>query len=395
MLTRCACQWSGKYGKYDIVLSKWARCKLDPHVKGPAIKVLNRFFTAVDGRTFDPTGERAPLGAADHTLSALITEYKTHYVEEYGLTANSLNDMLNVLSKSPLGGRSLEQLAEGGKEITDWLREKGKQKKWSNKTWNEYRGLLSRVLKQGIEWDRLTVNPLQKIKEKVANQPDHFKQRYLVEDVEERLFAVVEQLNRAKHPCTATKGTEMKRRLIGAFYGGLRAGEMQRIQLSHVNWTLLRLEGEGEGSPTIAAYQIALPPELTKGGKTTGEIEYIYAATPEFRQVLEARRFQLKGKVPSCQFIFGTEDGRACKSFKKQWHRLFTLAELQWGRKVGVTWHTIRHEFISRLAELTKDPVLTQKIARHKQLETTQLYFHTRRDRELRAVASLGWRGGK
>jgi len=389
--TSCDCEWSGKYKHEEVVLSKWANSKIDPRTKAAAVKVLSRFFTAVDDKTFDPAGERPAAGTKD-TLSAFITEYQTHYVEEHGLTANSLAAMLAVLSEGKLGGHTLEYLADNSQEIERWLNATGKTREWSDKTWNEYRGLLSRVLKQATKWKvggkpRLAHNPVAEIELRVAEQPEHFKQRHLVEDVEDRLFAVVDQLTRPGNWKTAHAGTEMRRRLVAAFDGGLRAGEMQRIQLHHVNWRTVLLP-QAEGTP-IEAYVITLPPAITKGGKSTGKPEEVYAVTSRFRQVLEARRFQLKNHTAKRQFIFGAEDGREIVSFKKMWHALFDRAGIAYGRSIGVMWHTIRHEFISRLAELTKDPVLVQKLARHKQLETTQGYFHTRRDRELAALAGM------
>ena len=53
-------------------------------------------------------------------------------------------------------------------------------------------------------------------------------------------------------------------------------------------------------------------------------------------------------------FVFGTEAGRFVASFKKSWQALYTLAGLDWGRAKGLTWHTTRHEFISRAAEITR-----------------------------------------
>jgi hypothetical protein len=41
----------------------------------------------------------------------------------------------------------------------------------------------------------------------------------------------------------------------------------------------------------------------------------------------------------------------------------------------GLVWHTLRHEFCSRTAENTSDPVVAQELARHKDLRTTQGYF--------------------
>ena len=185
-----------------------------------------------------------------------------------------------------------------------------------------------------------------------------------------------------------TKGTEMRRRLIAAFDGGLRGGEMLKIKLEHVNWRLVpftKADGaRGQG------YEITLPPEITKGGKTTGESQTVFAGTPRFLQMLEARRFALKNNKPSRQFVFGTEEGEYQKGFRRLWRELFTLAKLDWGRDKGLVWHTTRHEFISRVAEDTKDPVLTEEVARHRNLETTQAYFAVRRDRRYAAVAGLG-----
>jgi hypothetical protein len=49
----------------------------------------------------------------------------------------------------------------------------------------------------------------------------------------------------------------------------------------------------------------------------------------------------------------GTEAGKPVKNFKRMWRELFKLAGLDYGRKNGLTWHTIRHEFVSRDIENT------------------------------------------
>src|SRR5438034_124254 len=58
--------------------------------------------------------------------------------------------------------------------------------------------------------------------------------------------------------------------------------------------------------------------------------------------------------------------GRPIKNFKRMWRELFGLAGLDYGRSKGLTWHTIRHEFISRTLENTGDPAVAQELARHK-----------------------------
>ena len=62
---------------------------------------------------------------------------------------------------------------------------------------------------------------------------------------------------------------------------------------------------------------------------------------------------------------------------------------LTYGRDRGVVWHTLRHEFCSRTAENSGDPVVAQELARHKDLRTTQGYLHARRARVLAGGVSL------
>ena len=68
---------------------------------------------------------------------------------------------------------------------------------------------------------------------------------------------------------------------------------------------------------------------------------------------------------------------------------LATPWKLWRSRTKGLVWHTTRHEFVSRHAENTGDPVLTQHLARHKDLRTTQAYFHVRNSRVLKAAVRL------
>lgn len=177
----------------------------------------------------------------------------------------------------------------------------------------------------------------------------------------------------------------MYRRLVCAFDGGLRRAEMQLLQVKHITWKPTTFRA-ADGT-VITAYPITLPPDLTKGGKSSGEDEVIYAATDRLRQMLDRRRLQLKNNAAG--YICGTEQGSYQRDFDRMWQALFDLAGLDWGRDVGMVWHSIRHEYISRIAELTGDPVLTKELARHKSLETTELYMKAREQRKLAAVAGL------
>ena len=100
----------------------------------------------------------------------------------------------------------------------------------------------------------------------------------------------------------------MRRRVYAAFDLGLRSNEMLRVQLKHVEFKPVRVEIDGKTREVLV---IALPPQNTKGGKTTGEIEHVYVGTERLKKELTARRFALK-KNPEA-FVFGTQDGGAVK----------------------------------------------------------------------------------
>lgn len=108
------------------------------------------------------------------------------------------------------------------------------------------------------------------------------------------------------------KGDEMRRWLYAAFDLGLHHGEILKVQLKHVDFKPIKVAIEGEVREVLA---IALPPAVTKGGKTTGEVEYVYAGTERLKRELEKRRFALKRKPEA--YVFGTEAGGPAVSFRR------------------------------------------------------------------------------
>ena len=71
----------------------------------------------------------------------------------------------------------------------------------------------------------------------------------------------------------------------------------------------------------------------SKGEKTTGEKEFVYVGTERLKEALQKRRFALKHDPDA--YVFGTEDGRHQKDFRRMWRELFKLAGLKWGARQG------------------------------------------------------------
>src|SRR5206468_686207 len=112
---------------------------------------------------------------------------------------------------------------------------------------------------------------------------------------------------------------------------GLRESEMLNVKVKHVDFE---------------NWKITLPPETAKGGATTDRPEFVYAMTPRIREVLEERK-----DLGAEKFVFGAESGAFVASFDKSWQQLFRHAGLPEGRKRGLTWHDLRHEFVSFLVD--------------------------------------------
>jgi len=201
----------------------------------------------------------------------------------------------------------------------------------------------------------------------------------------------------------STKGDEMRRRLIASMDGGMRASELMGAQLKHVDFRNPFKTPDGKG------YAIVLPPEKCKGGKTTGHSETVYAGTPRFVAMLDARREQLirtferrrlatKEKLNvGDAYLFGTEDGSPLKGFAKQYRKLYDAAGLvhgvDYGRDLGLVWHTTRHEYCSRIAEQSNGNAITiQEAGRFKDLKTAQIYIHVRNEQVQAASAVVNRR---
>ena len=420
-------------------LEKWAGRQVDPRSRGRAEAVFSRLKTAIDSGTYDTGGEHLSLGSAQ-LFRDFVDEWRERYAKEYGLTSTSLEPMLGVLADE-FGGSSLEQLAGASLRIERWLNDAKHERCWSDNTWNRYYELLNSLFNRAAKWrvnnvPRMRLNPMSSI-DKRPGSTVKFETR-IDEELEDRLLVACDRLNRPQHQphsriltwdkvrsirtrakagasqrslaleygistglcCQVvkgdvwnpekyrigTKGTEMRRRVYAAFDLGLRTAEVLALQLKHIDFKPVTVKVDGKPRDVLI---ITLPAALTKGGKTTGEIEHVYAGSERLKKELAKRRFQLRN--PDA-FVFGTEDGRRVRGFRRMWRELFRLAGLDFGRDKGLIWHTIRHEFASRTIENTGDPVVTQKLARHKDARTTQRYMHARHSHLLTAAVRLNRR---
>jgi integrase len=154
----------------------------------------------------------------------------------------------------------------------------------------------------------------------------------------------------------------MRRRIVGAIDLGLREGEMLKLQVKHIDFD---------------SWTINLPAAITKSAKD----QRVFAGTERVRQILAERK-----DLGLEAFVFGKESGAYVGSFKKLWRKLFKLAELPVGRKGGVIWHDLRHEYGSYLVDTGATIQEVKELMRHADIRTTQRYLKAREER-LRELA--------
>jgi integrase len=180
----------------------------------------------------------------------------------------------------------------------------------------------------------------------------------------------------------AAADSEMKLRIIAALDTGMRKGEMLRVQLKRVDFEY----------GFIILPRRVLVKDVYRQNTKNDKMRRV-PITPRLMELLEQRRF-----IGSEGYVFSDEKGDLVEDFKRAWWTVNLVAhdcEPKWTvsgdltrkcyqdlRKIGLHWHDLRHEALSRLGEsgeLTDHELM--EIAGHANLTTTQRYLNTRIER--------------
>lgn len=212
----------------------------------------------------------------------------------------------------------------------------------SGATVNRELALLKRMFNLAIDWDLfLGQNPVRKVK---FFQEFNTGRRTLTREEEEKLIR-----NAAPY----------LQDLIGfALNTGLRIGEIFILRWSDVDWE--------------KSFLNVFAPK-------TGKIRVV-PMNPETRRILEAWSLGRKN-----EFIFyNYETGKPFVDLGAG----FALACQKAGIE-GVTWHTLRHTFASRLLERGVDIVTVKELLGHSTVIVTMRYLHPNLDSKVAAVEKL------
>jgi integrase len=249
--------------------------------------------------------------------------YKDHAKRDLYTFSNRMELIIREL-----GGRSAESMKP--KEIEAWL---ASHATWSAATKNRYKTVLSKAYQLALKSDRVTRNPARLVEHR--NEGDG-RIRYLRPDEEVRLRTVIERRCRGHLPA-----------LVFALHTGLRKSEQFTLAWSDIDFdrrVIIVPHPKNDRSR-----------EVTMSDTCLALLEKLHATRPDEGRVFRSDRYK---KQP-------------ITDIKKAFNAAVKEAKIE-----GLTWHCLRHTFITRLVQAGVDLRTVQYLAGHQSLAMTGRYAH-------------------
>ena len=266
-------------------------------------------------------------------------------------------------------------------DISPWLIEKWRKgRKASGRkvaTVNRELSALKACLSKAVEWGKLDINPIQKVK--LDRVDSNQKVRYLETEEEYRLRKALSDRD-AELKAARERGNEWRDErvydplpLLSGAYGdhlsplvlisintGIRQGELFNLSWDDININKKFLTVVG-------------------GGAKSGKTRHI-PLNDEAMAVLEHWREQTEG----CGYVFPGETGERLNNVKKAWMNLLESADIK-----NFRWHDMRHHFASRLIMAGVSLYTIKDLLGHASIQMTERYSHLSPDHMAEAVAKL------
>ena len=201
---------------------------------------------------------------------------------------------------------------------------------------------LRHMFNMAMKWGKAKKNPVHEVK--LFKEPEG-KDRILSYEEEERLFDVVRSSKRARH---------LEPVIMTAIQTGMRKGEVLGLRWECVDFTNRIITVEG----TKSGYVRKIP----MSEKLTGNLEGVR-----------------RGKHG--EFVFEDSKGRPYKGFRTAWDHALLKAGIE-----GLTFHSLRHTFGTRLGMKGADIATIQELMGHRDIKMTKRYSHPTAEHKRKAV---------
>lgn len=231
-------------------------------------------------------------------------------------------------------------------EIADWFDEMEDDREWSNSTINRYRAAMSKAYKLALADGKVTRNPARLVPQRPESNG---RLRFLTEEEEKRLRKAIH------HDCYLQQ-------LDIALNTGMRKSEQFSVMLNQIDYKQKQIY-------------------LTK--TKNGSDRYVNLNSTALN-VLKTVEAEHKRRGLENATLFLSWLGRPM-SDPREWFN----AACEEAKIIGVTWHTLRHTFASRLVMAGVGLKTVQELMGHKTIAMTARYAHLAPGHKLDALEKL------
>ena len=259
------------------------------------------------------------------------------------------------LALPAFGDRIAESITT--RELQDWVDEMAEKREWTGGTQNRFKSSLSTVFREGMRAGKVSVNPARLIR---RSKESLGRVRFLSYEEEARLRKVI-ALNLPGR--INDEGESAFAQLDVALHTGMRKSEQFTA-----TWDQVDLE---KGYIYLS---------MTKNG--SDRFVTLNSAAVQVLKSLQKRHKQLG--LPSDSTLFHSKRDGLIKNPRKWFATALEQAKIK-----GVTWHTLRHTFASRLVMAGVDLKTVQELMGHKTIAMTARYAHLAPTHKLQALETL------
>ena len=260
------------------------------------------------------------------------------------------------LALADFGDRVAESITTA--ELQAWVDEMAEEREWTGGTQNRFKSTLSTVFREGMRAGKVTVNParlIRRAKESLG------RVRFLSYEEEAKLRKAIAATLPGR---IKDEGESAFAQLDVALHTGMRKSEQFTA-----TWEQVDLE---RGFIYLS---------MTKNG--TDRFVTLNSAAVAVLRRLQERHKELGG-LPLTSTLFHSKRDGLIKNPRKWFATALEQAKIE-----GVTWHTLRHTFASRLVMARVDLKTVQELMGHKTIAMTARYAHLAPTHKSQALETL------
>jgi site-specific recombinase XerD len=233
-------------------------------------------------------------------------------------------------------------------DISEWFAKMVDERGWTPATINRYRAAMSKAFKIGIQNGKASSNPARLVPQR--KEPAG-KIRFLTDEEDARLRKALQ----TRPHCLP--------QLDVALHTGMRKGEQFSLTWDQIDFA-----------------QKYIHLSVTKNGSD----RYVSLNSEALRKLTALRETHACLKLPEDATLFVSRQGKPVSDPRAWFAAACDEAGIQ-----GVTWHTLRHTFASRLVMAGVDLKTVQELMGHKTIAMTARYAHLSPGHKLSALEKL------